>query len=180
MKTSKLKVLLIIGLIGIVGILVVQILWTRQAYGIQEKKFAQKVHVALLEVADKLYEGTDNQMLAKNPVEKISNDYYIVNVSNDFEPDILEYYLTNAFEKADIHTDFEFAMYDCQSDEMVYGDYISVTDGARKNHSVYFPKHQNLVYYFAVRFPNESSYLLGSLWFWFGTSAALFLNLFIG
>lgn len=179
MKTSKLKVIMIIGLIAIVGILIAQLLWTKQAYGLEEKKFSQKVHVALLEVARKLYEGTDNEMIVKNPVEKQSNDYYIVNVSNDFEPDILEYYLTHAFEKADINTDFEYAMYDCQSDEMVYGDYISVEDGARKNNSVYFPKHQNLVYYFAVRFPKESSYLLNSLGFWYGTSAVLLLILLI-
>ncbi len=136
-------------------------------------------HIALLEVAKKLYEGTNHELPSDNPVQKVSNDYYLVNVNNDFEPEILEYYLRTEFEKINLHTDFEYAMYDCQSDEMVYGNYVSADDLNRQSRSVYFPKHKNLVYYFAVRFPNESTYLLGSLKFWFFLSFALIVILVV-
>lgn len=45
--------------------------------------------------------------------------------------------------------------------------------------TVYFPKHKNLVYYFAVRFPNETTYLFSSMRFWFILSIALILILLI-
>ncbi|HEX8270335.1 MAG TPA: HAMP domain-containing sensor histidine kinase [Flavobacterium sp.] len=178
MKLNKLNVIIILGLVAIIGILIAQLFWTRQAYTIEEKKFSQRAHIALLEVAKKLYAGTNHDLPSQNPVVKLSNDYYIVNVNNDFEPEILEFYLESEFKNMDIHTDFEYAMYNCQSDEMVYGNYISAGSD-KKETSVYFPKHKNLVYYFAVRFPNESTYLFSSLKFWFVLSFALVIILLI-
>ena len=118
-------------------------------------------------------------MPAQNPVQKIANDYFIVNIDNDFEPDILEFYLRTEFKKVNITTDFEYAMYNCQSDEMVYGNYISLSEKGKIKQSVYFPKHKNLIYYFAVRFPNETTYLFSSMRFWFLLSIVLILILLI-
>lgn len=179
MKIGKLNAIIILGLVAIVGILIAQLMWTKQAYSLEEKKFSQKVHIALLEVARKLYEGTSHDLPSENPVVKVSNDYYIVNVNNDFEPDILEFYLKGEFEKMDIHTDFEYAMYNCHSDEMVYGDYISSLSKNAEKKTVIFPKHKNLVYYFAIRFPNETTYLFNSLRFWFFLSGALIIILLV-
>lgn len=167
-------------MIAIISILVAQLLWTKEAFTIEQKKLSQKAHIALLEVAKKLYEGTNHELPAQNPVQKIANDYYIVNVDNEFEPDILEFYLKTEFKKMNITTDFEYAMYNCQSDEMVYGDYISLSKKkAECKKTVYFPKHKTLVYYFAVRFPNETTYLFSSMRFWFILSTALILILLI-
>ena len=171
--------MIILGLVAIIGILIAQLLWTKQAFTLEEKKFSQKVHIALLEVVKKLYEGTNHELPAENPVQKISNDYYIVNIDNDFEPEILEFYLKSEFEKINITTDYEYAMYNCQSDEMVYGNYVSTNKNKVSQHSVYFPKHKNLVYYFAIRFPNETTYLFSSLKFWFVLSFALIIILLV-
>lgn len=179
MKVSKLNSIIILGLVAIIGILVAQLLWTRQSYNLEQKKFSQMAHIALLNVAKKLYQGTNDALPSENPVVKISNDYYIVNVNNDFQPDILEFFLKDEFEKTGIHTDFEYAMYNCHSDEMVYGDYVSYSDKSKKDSSVYFPKHKNLVYYFAIRFPNEASFLFNSLRFWFILSFALIIILLV-
>lgn len=179
MKTKNLNIIIVLGLIATIGILIAQLLWTKEAFNLEEKKFSQKTHIALLEVVKKLYEGTNSELPAENPIRKVANDYYIVNIDNDFEPEILEYYLKTEFEKFNIATDFEYAMYNCQSDEMVYGNYISLTDKTKKKNSVYFPKHKNLVYYFAIRFPNETSYLFSSLRFWFVLSFALIIILLV-
>ena len=179
MKINKLNIIIVLGLVAIIGILVTQLLWTKQSYSLEEKKFSQKTHIALLEVAKKLYEGTNHELPLENPVKQIANDYYIVNIENDFDPKILEYYLKSEFVKRNIITDFEYAMYNCQSDEMVYGNYISLSDNSKKKTSIYFPKHKNLIYYFAIRFPNESSYLFNSLKFWFVLSLGLILILLV-
>jgi two-component system phosphate regulon sensor histidine kinase PhoR len=180
MKTKNLNSIIILGLIAIVGILIAQLLWTKEAFSLEEKKFTQKVHVALLEVVKKLYEGGNSELPLENPINKIANDYYIVNVENEFDAEILEFYLKSEFKKFNLNTDFEYAMYNCQSDEMVYGNYISL--GQKESidaKNIYFPKHKNLVYYFAVRFPNETNYLFSSLRFWFILSFALLIILFV-
>ena len=178
-KKNKLNSIIVLGLVAIIGILVAQLLWTKQANSIEEKKFSQRVHIALLEVAKKLYEGTNHELPAENPVQKVSNDYYIVNIDNDFEPKILDFYLKSEFEKVNINTDYEYAMYNCESDEMVYGNYVSMSEVNKQKPSVYFPKHKNLVYYFAIRFPNETSFLFSSLKFWFVLSFALIIILLV-
>jgi two-component system phosphate regulon sensor histidine kinase PhoR len=179
MKTKKLNSVIVLGLVATISILIAQLLWTKEAFNLEEKKFSQKVHIALLEVVKKVYLGTNSELPTNNPVKKIANDYYIVNVENDFQPEILEYYLSSEFKKFNIATDFEYAMYNCQSDEMVYGKYISLTDSKKEIHSVNFPKHKNLVYYFAVRFPNETSYLFKSLKFWLFLSVSLIIILLV-
>ena len=179
MKTKNLNLIIVLGLVATIGILIAQLLWTKQAYNLEEQKFSQKTHIALLEVVKKLYQGTNSELPSENPIQKIASDYYIVNVENDFEPKVLEYYLKVEFSKFNIATDFEYAMYNCQSDEMVYGDYISITDKSPEKRTVYFPKHKNLVYYFAIRFPNETSYLFSSLRFWFVLSFALIIILLV-
>ena len=179
MKAKNLNSIIILGLIATIGILIAQLLWTKEAFTIEEKKFSQKTHVALLEVVKKLYEGNTSELPSQNPIKKIANDYYIVNVENDFQPEILEFYLKTEFAKFNITTDFEYAMYNCQSDEMVYGNYISLSDKKANKNTVYFPKHENLVYYFAVRFPNETTYLFSSLRFWFILSIALIIILLV-
>ncbi|MDX6191153.1 HAMP domain-containing sensor histidine kinase [Flavobacterium sp. Fl-318] len=179
MKINKLNSIILLGLVAIISILVAQLLWTKEAFSLEQKKLSQKTHIALLEVAKKLYEGTSHDLPSQNPVQKIANDYYIVNVENDFEPDILEFYLKSEFKKMNITTDFEFAMYNCQSDEMVYGNYISLTQKGNTKQTVHFPKHKNLVYYFAVRFPNETTYLFSSMRFWFVLSTVMILILLI-
>ncbi|KAF2332542.1 sensor histidine kinase [Flavobacterium daemonense] len=179
MKINRLNSIILLGLIAIISILVAQLLWTKEAFTLEQKKLSQKAHIALLEVARKLYEGKDHEPSCQNPVKKVSNDYYIVNIDNEFEPDILEFYLKSEFKKMNITTDFEYAMYNCQSDEMVYGNYISLTQKEKVKKTVSFPKHKNLVYYFAVRFPNETTYLFSSMRFWFVLSTALILILLI-
>ena len=179
MKTKNLNIIIVLGLVATIGILIAQLLWTKEAFNLEEKKFSQKVNIALLEVVKKLYQGTNSELPSENPIKKIANDYYIANVDNDFEPKILEYYLKAEFTKFNINTDFEYAMYNCQSDEMVYGNYISLTEKSPEKRTVYFPKHKNLVYYFAIRFPNETSYLFSSLRFWFVLSFALIIILLV-
>lgn len=179
MKTNKLNIIIVLGLVATIGILIVQLLWTKQSFTLEEKKFSQKAHIALLEVVKHLYEGTNHDLPTENHIKKIANDYYVVNIDNDFDAEILEFYLKSEFKKVNLITDFEYAMYNCQSDEMVYGNYISATNKTPKNVSVYFPKHKDLVYYFAIRFPSETSYLFNSLRFWFILSTGLIIVLLV-
>ncbi|MEO8235093.1 MAG: HAMP domain-containing sensor histidine kinase [Flavobacterium sp.] len=179
MKVNRLNSIIIVGLVAIIGIIVAQLLWTKEAFALEEKKFSQKVHFALLEVANHLQKKTNHELPSEDPIKKITNDYYIVNIGNDFDPEILEYYLKNEFKEANITTDFEYAVYNCESDKMIYGNYISFTDKPTKKTSAYFQKHKNLIHYFVIHFPDETPYLFKSLHFWIILSFALVIILLV-
>ncbi len=179
LRINRLNALLVLGLLAISGVLCVQLLWTREAFNMEGKKFSEKAHITLLQVVNRLYQYNNNVFPLKNPINKISNDYYIVNVNNDFDAELLEYCLKTEFERAGLLTDFEYAIYKCESDEMVYGNYVSFTENKHKKSSFHFPKQKNLVYYFAIRFPREDNFLLGSMRFWLLSSAILVVILLI-
>ena len=71
MKTKKLNIVIVLGLVATIGILVAQLLWTKEAFNLEEKKFSQKANNALLEVVKKLYKGTSAELPSANPIKKL-------------------------------------------------------------------------------------------------------------
>lgn len=177
MEIKKLNIIISLGFVAIIGILIAQLLWTRQAYHLEDKKFNQKVNIALLEVVKKLYGSKAS--FTENPVQNIANDYYVVDINNEFDPTILEHYLKTEFTRFQINTDYVYAVYNCHSDRMVYGRYISTKDQEPERKMISFPKHENLVYYFSIRFPDKTTYLVSSLKFWYVLTIALIVILFV-
>ncbi len=177
MENQKIKFLIVIGLVAIIGVVITQSLWLKDQFDYEEKKFNQKVHIALLEVVEKLRNDNQEGIPITNPVSQLSNDYFVVNINYDINAEILEFYLKNEFEKLQVATDYEYAIYDCETDEMVYGNYISQKSSSKISKSEYFPKFDNLVYYFAIHFPNKGGYYFKSLKTWVIVSAFLFIIL---
>jgi two-component system phosphate regulon sensor histidine kinase PhoR len=177
MEIKKLNIIITLGFVAIIGILIAQLLWTRQAYNLENKKFNQKVNIALMEVVEKLSGGETS--FTENPVQNISNDYYVVNINNEFHPEVLEHYLKTEFTRFQINTDYVYALYNCHSDKMIYGKYISTHQESPNNKVIKFPKHKNLVYYFSIRFPDKTTYLISSLRFWYLLTFALIVILLV-
>ncbi|MFZ4932041.1 sensor histidine kinase [Chryseobacterium sp. Mn2064] len=177
MKIKKLNIIITLGFVAIIGILIAQLMWTIQAYNLEDKKFNQKVNIALLEVAEKLSGGKNS--FTENPVQNIANDYYVVNINNEFHPVVLEYYLKTEFTRFQINTDYVYALYNCHSDKMIYGKYMSTHQENPSNKVINFPKHKNLIYYFSIRFPDKTTYLISSLRFWYVLTFALIIILLV-
>lgn len=177
MEIKKLNIIITIGLVAIIGILVAQLLWTRQAYNLEDRKFNQKVNIALMEVVDKMSEGKTS--FTENPVQIVTNDYYVVNINNEFHPSVLEHYLKTEFTRFQINTDYVYALYNCHSDQMIYGKYISSHQEEPSEKVIQFPKHKNLTYYFSIRFPDKTTYLISSLRFWYLLTFALIIILLV-
>lgn len=179
MKFNIIKIVVLIGIIAFGGIIAIQVYWLKQAFNIEEKKFSQNIQVSLLEVANEIdaYYGYKTPLI--NPVKMVSEDYYVVNIHNDFEAKLLELYLVNVFSKKGINTDFEYAIYDCESDKMVYGSYVNMSTAGNQKTPAYFPKVNNLVYYFALRFPDIKNHIFSSLRLWVILSLAMTVVLII-
>lgn len=182
MKFNTLNIIVLIGLLAIVGVLTMQLLMLNQAYTFEKKEMGEKIHFALQDVVNKIYRDNNNELPNQTPIRKVSEDYYVVNVDDVFEAEILEYYLQTEFQKVKLDMDYEYAMYDCGSDEMVYGEYINAAGKASSDKTKCekcFTKREGLVYYFAVRFPQlRYSYITSLQQYWIYTGV-LFLVLVI-
>jgi two-component system phosphate regulon sensor histidine kinase PhoR len=115
-----------------------------------------------------------------SPVKKVSNDYFVVDVNDQVNPEVLEFYLKNEFRKVGINTDFEYGIYDCETDQMIYGNYVRFSDNSEPVISdTHLPKYPELVYYFGIRFPKQANYVLGNQKIWIVlTSVSLIILLF--
>lgn len=183
MKLTKLNIIVFIGLVAIVGVITMQLVMLNEAYTFAKKDLGEKIHFALQDVTDKIYRDNSSELPTDSPIKKVSEDYYVVNVNDVFEASVLDYYLKNEFLKVKLDMDYEYAIYDCSGDEMVYGEYVNMTGQTVSNENMKcvncFTKRPGLVYYFAVRFPEMNhSYIntLGQYWIY---TAVLFLVLVI-
>lgn len=177
MEIKKLNIIISLGLVAIIGILIAQLMWTKQAYNLEDRKFNQKVNIALMEVVDKMTEGKSS--FTENPVQIIANDYYVININNEFHPAVLEHYLKTEFTRFQINTDYVYALYNCHSDQMMYGKYMTSHQEEPSEKVIQFPKHKNLTYYFSIRFPDKTTYLISSLRFWYLLTFALIIILLV-
>lgn len=181
MKNRAIRNIAILGSIAIVGILSVQIYWINQALNLQQKQFQEDVFISLKRVAERISDYNKMDFPQENPVKQLSSDYYIVNIREAIDANILDLYLRKEFARNHIHTDYEYAIYDCSSDKMVYGEYVSFKEKKEKVHVGDLPKYDEFIYYFGVNFPNRTSYLMASnkLWVFFSFLLLLTVLFFV-
>ncbi len=178
MRHKQVRSVVLLGAVSIIGIIAIQLYFLLQAYDIREKQFHQTVVIGLKNVADRICTFNQSTLPGGNPVKQITSNYFVVDVNSVIDANVLEYYLKTEFSKLNLHTDYEYAIYDCHTDKMVYGNYISA-DGSGKPATLSFslPKYDRYLYYFGVRFPAFRNTLAGNMTIWFFFSAILLLSI---
>lgn len=180
MKFSRLKSVIFIGFLAIVGVIIMQLLLLNNVYKFEKKELENKIFFALKNVVERVYSGNKTNLTYTNQVDKVTDDYYLVNIDDALENNILEHYLKTEFRKLKIDLDYEYAIYDCSSDKMVYGNYVSSTDNSNPSKCLdCFTKDSNLTYYFAIRFPKINAHYYGNLQQYWIFTIVLFLVLII-
>ncbi|MEY4835312.1 MAG: hypothetical protein RI980_1427 [Bacteroidota bacterium] len=180
MKLSKFNIVIIIGFLAIVGVIIMQLFLINNAHKLAKKDTEDKIFFALQDVLEKLYKDNLTGLLVSNQVEKVSGNYFTVNVNYEFENTILEHYLISEFEKNNLDVDFEYAVYNCSSDKMAFSNHIN-SNGKKEPIKCpnCFTKNPDYTYYFAIRFPDiEQNYFKNLNQYWIFTTV-LFLVLII-
>ena len=180
MKLSRFNIVIIIGFLAIVGVIIMQLFLINNAHKLAKKDTEDKIFFALQDVLEKLYKDNLTGLLVANQVEKVSGNYFTVNVNYEFENTILEHYLISEFEKNNLDVDFEYAVYNCSSDKMAFSNHIN-SNGKKEPIKCpsCFTKNPKYTYYFAIRFPDiEQNYFKNLNQYWIFTTV-LFLVLII-
>lgn len=158
--------LLILGGLSIIGILFMQSYWLLKTWDIKDKEFDQSVNIVLRNVAQRMARYNGSILPKTGLIQRRSSNYYAVNINSAIDPAILEQYLIQEFSNQAMNIDFEYAVYDCFSDDLVYGNYCSAENNTLnqlKDSKKKLPKFDDLVYYFVVRFPSRESFLLANM-----------------
>lgn len=187
MKQRTLRPLILLATLSIIGIVAIQIYWIGRALSIQkeqlqiqertynqeEKLFNDRVTIALTNVVEQILDIYEDPSDLYNAVEQKRSNYFVVKTNDTLHPDLLEAILKREFSKNAIYEDFEYAIYDCFTNSLVYGKYVSY-DSTRTDVESKMPqiKMENDGHYFSVYFPNRESFTVAKsdkdsgIWFY--------------
>jgi len=165
MPSKLIKRLLFLGGFAIAGIIFIQSFWVIKTWNLQDDEFHLSATSALRAVAERIGTLYKTDLPKQNLITRRSTNYYAVNVNSEIDANVLEDYLIQEFEKRSLNTDFEYAVFDCDSDSLVYGNYCDLADDKIDSASKeQLPRFNELIYYFVVKFPSRGSYLLSNMW----------------
>lgn len=153
--------ILIIGIISvgiILALLVSQFLWMKQAYALQMDLFESQVTKALKNIVVELYKNKEDAGIILDPVEKESTNLYKVSINDTLPPYYLQSLLINEFRKQEINLNFEYSIYDCFTDSVVYNQVVQYTavKSDEEKPSIAWEKDGH---YFGVYFPEVNPHI---------------------
>lgn len=161
------------GVLAILAILTVQGYFFYKAFDLKERQTVQSLRISLQSVAESICRYNECT-LPDNVIHQYSSTYFIVDISNHIDPWLLEHYLRAELNRRHLGIDFEYAIYDCNDDKMVYGNYVLLDEKETKKEKLdYWPKYEEGIYYFGVHFPGMRSYILGNMGLWYFFTAIL-------
>ncbi|MFD1002203.1 sensor histidine kinase [Ohtaekwangia kribbensis] len=174
MKNSTIRLIVILATLCITGITITQLYWVRRAFDLKEAEFERTVTAALYNVAQQIYDINDTPPPSNNPVKQLSTNYFVVMVNNELNARLLEFLLRTEFEKRNIMVDFEYGIYDCTHEKIIYGNYVPLKS-KQKNISNSLPQWSTHGYYFGVQFPNREAHIINQMGIWSFSSFVLLL-----
>ena len=173
MKGQTIRYLVIAAVLCVVAISITQVYWFRQAFNTQEDQFDREVQSALYNVARQFFEINEAPLPRVNLIKQLSTNYYAVMVNSEIDANLLEYLLISEFEKQGLQADFEYGIYDCTDEKMVYGNYISQNQGATTKQPGDLPTWADQSYYFGVHFPQKAGIITNRMGIWIFSSVVL-------
>lgn len=163
MKRKQLNSILILGALAIFGIIVLQLYWLALAWQIKNREFDERLNISLRHIAEQMAAKTDTKLPKKGLIEKLSPNEYLVNYNDVIKPDILEDYLIRELDIIEPGLKFEYAVYDCFTDDLIYGNCCGVEEKTKKEILKKLVNTEKYTYYFVVRFPDKRLFLLSNL-----------------
>jgi two-component system phosphate regulon sensor histidine kinase PhoR len=157
---------LILGSLAIAGVIAVQSYWLLKTWDVRDNDFDRSVNIALRNVAQLIARKNKTVLPTQNLIQRISSNVYSVNVNSKINDiNFLEKLLYQEIADVYINTDFEYAVYDCATGQLIYGNYCKMGSGSpEKKRSSLLPKFNHLDYYFVIKFPERESYVVGNIW----------------
>jgi len=176
MNRTAIRIVLVLGFLAIAGIISVQFYFVKQAMDKESLQLNQTITIALTSVAQDLAKYNDAELPRQSPVFHHSPDYYLVNVNTKIEPEILEQFLITEFKVRRLTLDFEYGIYDCQTDKMIYGRLVRFGENPKITPmKENLPKSSDYLYYFGIHFAGQNRLLMDSMRIWYFFSFILLL-----
>lgn len=192
MNRQSIRVVVVLAIISILGIIVTQLFWVNKAFDLKEREFNDRVNITLRAVAKQI-QNVYKDSSELPPIKQLTSNYFVVSMNDTLHPYLLESLLKSEFEKRNLLIDFEYGIYDCYNDSIVYGNFVHMNTVGGKlgeklaeselllNQEAKPPKWDEDGHYFGVYFPEKRGYIASKMGIWvFSSVILIFVIIFFG
>jgi two-component system phosphate regulon sensor histidine kinase PhoR len=177
MNQKTIRLIIFFAAFTVIGVFSFQWFWVKKAFNLQEKQFNERVHVALSSVVGEIQQLNKDSSAIYEPVKQISSNYFLASTNDTLHPYVLQNLLLTEFKSRNLDTDFEYVLYDCFNDSIVFGDFVKIKSDAKD--LVYKiseeDKWNQASHYFGVYFPSKQSRLVDQMGIWVVSTIFLLL-----
>lgn len=164
MKNRIIWRLIIFGVLSILGIMAMQIYWLSSLLEYRKQELDQSTKIALFQVARDLARARKVDLPPNTTIQIRNSNTYVVNINDVIDAGLLEFFLRKELENKGIALDFEYAIHDCNSNEVVYGSTVFLSKNSTQSATIKkLPKYSKFLYYFSVRFRSTNKFILSSI-----------------
>lgn len=176
MKRKTIRNIIILAALLLISLIATQIIWVGKAYDLQEKQFNYDVQDALKNVVKQIMQHKKDSSLLIEPVKQISANQFNVSINDTLHPYYLESLLNKEFRNHQINISYEYAIYDCFTDSVVYSKLVTSGDSVEiANQPVSPMQWEKDGHYFSVYFPSKKEHIFKKMGLWIFSSAMLFI-----
>ncbi|MBX7226503.1 MAG: HAMP domain-containing histidine kinase [Chitinophagales bacterium] len=172
MTQASIRSIIMFAAFSIVGIIAVQLYWVKKSLKIQTDQFDDKARIALMGIAEELIHTTKKHNVQFETLNRVNLNYYTLDFSAPVETKNLENIILHNFQNQRLNINFEFALFDCANDNMIYHKIVDIKE-QNPNRTIEFDIGKTENYYIGVLFISKQTFLLNQLNIWIFFSAIL-------
>lgn len=178
MRRSTIRFIIILATVIFIGLVSTQIVWVKKAYEISDQQTKHEIELALISVVENIQKHSGDSAFLVDPVKLVSNNFYRVQINEELQPFYLESLLKTEFLNRELNFDFQYSIYNCFNDSVVFTKVVSNDeDPAKTNSAPPNAQWENDGHYFSVFFPTLDFEILSNMRFWIVSSVVLLVVL---
>ena len=161
MNRNTIRIIIVLASVLLIGLVTTQIFWVSKAYKLEQKQFDHDITEALKNVGREILIHNNDSSFLVDPIKKVTENYFQVAINDTLNPFYLESLLKSEFLKQELNIDFEYGIYDCFSDSVIFKKTITLAvDGSNSETSAPQIKWDRDGHYFGVYFPNRNKAMI--------------------
>ena len=178
MSRQNIRIIIILASVLFIGLVSTQIVWVQKAYQISDQQTKHEIELALIDVIQNIQKHNGDSAFLVDPVKLVSDNFYRVQINEELQPFYLENLLKTEFLNREINYDFQYSIYNCFNDSVVYSKVVTNDE----DHANQLQNAPNMSWnddghYFSVFFPTLQLEVLSEMKFWVVSSVILLLVL---
>jgi two-component system, OmpR family, phosphate regulon sensor histidine kinase PhoR len=178
MRSSTLKLIVLLATILTTLIVIVQLYWLKKVYSYEEKQFQNNVVKSIRGVFEDLQMNDNPAMIFQQLIANPSPNYIVFKADTLPLKDSLSFYLQREFTVFDLFTDCKLGAFSKDSQKYIYAEYIPAPASSDPVQEVSdLPVFAKDFDHILLYFPHRSNYILSQMNFWIISSVVLFITL---